>query len=129
MDFELTNEIKQLKLIAAMYGRQRKFRLAEKTYQQLVLFERREYGEFSSEVAASIYDLAEILRRQEQHEEARSRYEDAIAIWERLMRLDLLTAADRSCYLDACSVLQQYKAAQEPTSLATESSMRGDVIS
>jgi hypothetical protein len=129
MHIELTNEIKQLKLIAALYGRHRKFHLAEKTYQQLVLLERREYGEFSSEVAASIYDLAEIMRRQEQHEEARRQYEDAISIWERLMRLDLLTAADRSCYLDSCSVLQQYKAAQQPTSLPAERNVRGDVIS
>jgi tetratricopeptide (TPR) repeat protein len=129
MKIELTNEIKQLKLIAAIYRRQRKFQLAEKTYQQLVLLERREYGEFSSEVATSIYDLAETMRRQEQHEDARSRYEDAISIWERLNRLALLTPSDRSCYLDACSVLQQYKAAQQPAGPPAQSSVRGDVIS
>jgi len=113
MDIELTNEIKQLKQMAAMYVKMAKFPMAEKVFEELIELERSEHGQFSNEVARTTYDLAESLRRRDEHRRAKPLYEHAISIWERLKRLDLLTQADRSCYLDASSVLRQYAASSQ----------------
>lgn len=103
---ESSQEVRQLKLIAALYTKRSKFREAESVYKAVLVIQEKYLGEFSPELALTYYQLAEVYSDLNQYVQARPLYEKAVHIWEKLGALGMIKPQETIYFMDSMVALQ-----------------------
>ena len=112
MNIDYDMEVRQMNTIAALYTKRSKFREAEHIYKTIIAMQEKYLGVYSTEIALSCYQLAEVYSDLGQYTQARPWFERAVEIWEDLGRVQTIKPEQTIYFMDALIALQMRSEAE-----------------
>ena len=109
MDIDYEREVKQLKMIAALYRKRSLLREAEHVYKTVISLQEKYLGFRHAEVALSSYQLAEVYADLGQYALAKPLYTRAVQVWQDLAAMNLIKPAETVFFMDALTALELQK--------------------
>jgi tetratricopeptide (TPR) repeat protein len=109
MDIDYEREVKQLKMIAALYKKRSLLREAEHVYKTVISLQEKYLGFCHAEVALTCYQLAEVYSDLGQYALARPLYARAVEVWQDLATLNLIQPTETVFFMDALTALELQK--------------------